>query len=130
MPNVISIIGKDKNGVRLSDREKVIAYTLTLSGNYVQHVRGTATGEVLDFTKAVGAFTEDQNWGQKGPSRVYILNPGGTGYALSIVPGADAFHWLLCIFSGVATELAGGAYPAPLTADIDIVVEATGRKFD
>jgi hypothetical protein len=119
-----------KNGVRVNEREKLVRYKLTLSGLYVQHVRGQNVGEVLDLTKAVGAFAVDQFWGVGGPSQVYVLNAGGTGYSLSVVPGADNLHWLFCVFSGVAVELAAGAYPAGLIADADILIESTGRRFD
>lgn len=132
MANVLTVDALGvANGVRVNEREKLVRYKLTLSGAYVQHIRGTATGEVLDLTKVVGdPGVADQFWGPIGPSRVYILNAGGTGYSLSIVPGVDGLHWLLCVFSGVATELAAGAYPAGLAADVDILVESTGRRFD
>jgi hypothetical protein len=69
------------NGVRVNEREKLVRYKLTLSGLYVQHVRGTAVGEVLDLTKVVLAGNApDQLWGPVGPSRLYVLNAGGTGY--------------------------------------------------
>jgi hypothetical protein len=119
------------NGVRVNEREKLVRYKLTVSGLYVQHIRGQNVGEVLDLTKVVLAGNApDQLWGPVGPSRMYVLNAGGTGYSLSIVPGADNLHWLFCVFSGVATELAAGAYPAGLIADADILIESTGRRFD
>lgn len=119
------------NGVRVNEREKLVRYKLVLTGNYVQHTRGQNVGEVLDLTKVIAAGNApDQLWGLNGPSRVYVLNAGGTGYSLSVVPGADNLHWLLCVFSNVATELAAGAYPAALLADVDILIESTGRRFD
>lgn len=130
MANVLSIAGVDKNSVRIYEREKTIAYGVALSGNYATHTRGANVGEVIIPNNATGSYVQDQLWGQKGPSRGYVLNSGGTGYSMSIVPGADALHWLFCVFSGVATELAAGAYPAGLLADLDIVVEFTGRAFD
>ncbi len=128
MANVLTIDGPD--AVRVSEREKLVRYNITLSGNYVQAVRGANTGEVIDLTKAVGANQLDQYWGQKGPRRVYALNQGSTGYTITVIPGADNLHWLLMIFSNVATQLAAGAYPAGLTTDLDILLEATGRSFD
>jgi len=124
--------GIDRNAVRVYEREKLIRYSITLSGNYAQHTRGQNVGEVIDLTKALAGtpYQADQYWGYRGPVRGYIINTGGTGYSMSLVPGADAFHWLLCIFSGVATELAAGAYPAGLLADTDIVIEFTGLAFD
>lgn len=120
-----------KNGVRVNEREKLIRYKLAVSGNYVQHIRATNTGELLDLTKVITAGNApDQLWGISGPSQVYVLNAGGTGFSLSVVPGADQLHWLFCVFSGVATELVAGAYPAALAADTDILLESTGRRFD
>lgn len=131
MANVLTIV--DPSDVRVAEREKLIRMNVRLSGNYAQAVRGQNIGEVLDLTKVVGVNQADQFWGQKGPRTVYINNVGRTGFAMSIVPGADALHWLLCIFSGVNTELAAGAYAANaagLLTDLDITVEAAGRSFD
>src|SRR5437016_1645154 len=114
MANVITI---DSGGVRLG-------------GNYASHTRGQNVGEVLDLTKVTGAFKEDQFWGPKGPIRVYVVNIGETGNSMSIVPGADNLHWLLVIYSGVATEFGAGVYSAGLLADLDIYIEASGRRFD
>lgn len=135
MANQLNLFPLDLDAVRLYEREKLIRYQVILSGSYVQHVRGTNTGELLDLTKspASALFQPQQFWGYKGPLKGYILNTGGTGYAMSIVPGADALHWLLCIFSGVATELAAGTYAANaagLLTDLDITVEFSGRSFD
>lgn len=131
-PGLSAVGGIDRNAVRIYEREKLIRYTLTLTGNYVQHVRGSNVGEVLDLTAVLGNTTyfPDQFWGYKGPVRGYVLNAGGTGYSMSIVPGADALHWLLCIFSGVATELIAGGYPAGLLTDTDIILEFSGFAFD
>ena len=131
MANVMQVL---PDAVRVSEREKVITYSLTLSGSYVQHIRGQNTGEVLDFTKALGLGGQpEQFWGANGPRRVYVLNTGGTGFSMSVVPGADRLHWLLCIFSGVATELAAGTYAANaagLLTDLDIQIETSGRTID
>lgn len=124
--------GIDINAVRVYEREKLVRYTVALSAAYAQHTRGQNVGEVLDFTKNLSNanYSPSQYWSPKGPSRVYVLNTGGTGYSMSVVPGADNLHWLLCIFSGVAAELNAGAYPAGLTGDLDIIIEASGRSFD
>jgi len=124
--------GIDLNAVRIYEREKLIRYNVTLSGAYVQHVRGQNVGEVIDLTQNLtnANYSPGQYWSARGPSRVYVINAGGTGYSMSIVPGADNLHWLLCIYSGVAAELAAGAYPAGLAADVDVVIEASGRSFD
>lgn len=131
MANVMTIdSGGVAQGVRVNEREKIIRYNVVLSGNYVQATRGQNVGEVLDLTKVSGAFAADQFWGPRGPVRGYVVNIGSTGYSMSIIPGADNLHWLLMIFSGVAAQLAAGAYPGGLTADLDIYVEFSGRRFD
>ena len=131
MANVMTIdSGGVSQGVRVNEREKIIRYNVALSGLYTQAVRGANTGEVLDLTKVTGVFAPDQFWGLRGPVRLYPVNNGSTGYSMSIIPGADSLHWLLMIFSGVATQLNAGAYPAGLTTDLDIFCEASGRRFD
>jgi hypothetical protein len=132
VPNYAGVGGFDRNAVLVYEREKRIRYSVGVFGNYVQHVRGTNVGEVIDLTKplANAPNSPNQYWGFRGPVRMYVLNPGGVGYAMSIVPGADALHWLLVIYSGIAAELAAGAYPAGLAADTDIVLEATGVAAD
>jgi len=40
------------------------------------------------------------------------------GYTAQIVPGADGLHPILKIFSAPGTELAAGAYPAAILADL------------
>lgn len=124
--------GIDINAVRVYEREKLVRYAITLTGVYVQHVRGQNVGEVIDLTKNLtnANYSPSQYWSPKGPSRMYVLNAGGTGYSMSIVPGADSLHWLLCIFSTVTGELNAGGYPAGLLADLDIIIEASGRAFD
>lgn len=144
MPNLLSLAnftgltaasgqnGLDRNVSRLYEREKLLRYSVVLSGAYVQAIRGTNVGEVLDLTKvppnALGV--SNSSWGYRGPVRMYVINPGSNGNGMVIIPGADAFHWILKIFSGVGAELAAGAYPAGLLADLDIVAEATGNNFD
>jgi hypothetical protein len=131
MANVLTV--RDLNAVRQEQREKTIRYTVTLSGNYTQFVRGTNVGEVLDLTKVQSTqYLPDQYWGNVGPQIMYLLNNGssGTATSMSIVPGADKMHWLLVIYSAVGTQLAAAAYPAGLLADLDIVAEATGRVMD
>lgn len=123
----------DRNAVRVYEREKLIRYTVILSGNYQQHIRGQNVGEVLNLGQAYNPVTYqyDQYWGLKGPVRAYVLNAGASGYNMSICPGADPFHWLLYVQALAAGgELAAGAYPAALTAELDIVIEATGFAFD
>jgi hypothetical protein len=122
----------DFEAVRPEEQCKLIRYQVTLSGLYVQHTRGQDVGEVIDLTKALPNATGVPRayWGNRGASRVYLINPGGTGYSMSIVPGADLLHWLLVVYSAIATELAAGAYPAGLTTDLDIIIEASGRACD
>lgn len=132
MPNILTVdaLGVN-NGVRVNEREKLVRYKLTLAGNYVQGVRGSAVGEILDLTKVVPAGNSpDQFWGPQGPSKCYVLSVGNSGYSMSVIPGVDNLHWILMIFSGVAAQLAAGAYPAGLLTDLDILIESTGRRFD
>ena len=132
MASVLTI--NDLNAVRQEQEEKTITYSVALSGNYTQFIRGTNTGELLDLTKVVSTqYLPGQFWGPVGPRVVYMLNTGSTGYSMSVVPGADLLHWLLVIYSGVAAQLAAGGYAAnaaALLTDLDIKVEARGRKFD
>jgi hypothetical protein len=129
MPNVLTI--KSPDDVRISEREKLIRMNCRLSGNYAVHTRGQNVGEVLDLTKVVGAAGgTDQFWGKNGPRSVYITNIGESGFSMSIVPGADSLHWLLVIYSALATEHAAAVYEAGLLADLDITIEASGRSFD
>jgi len=129
MANQLTI--NDLNAVRQEQREKTITYAVALSGNYTQFVRGQNVGEVMQPNQAASQqYLPDQFWGQVGPRVMYLLNTGSTGYSMSVVPGADNLHWLLVIFSGVAVQLNAGAYPAGLTADLDIKVEGRGRVMD
>lgn len=131
-PPAPPVAGIDRNAVRTYEREKLIRYSVALTGSYVVAVRGTNTGEVIDLTKspANANFSPMELWGYKGPVRGYVISPGFAGYAMSIVPGADALHWLLVIFSTLTAQLAAGAYPGALTADADIVLEFSGQIFD
>lgn len=125
MANVLAV-----DDVIVGQGMKIVRYKVTLSGSYVQAVRGANTGEVLVLNGATGIFKQAQFWGQNGPKRVYVVNLTN-GYAVGIQPGADALHWLLVFFGlGVNTQLAAGAYPAPITGDLDFYIEAVGREFD
>jgi hypothetical protein len=121
----------DLNAVRVEQREKTITYNVALSGSYVQAVRGTNVGEVLDLTRVTSTqYLPSQFWGPEGPRIFYLLNTGSSGFAMSIVPGADLLHWLLMIFTASATQLVAGTYAANaagLLTDLDIKVEGRGR---
>lgn len=129
MANVLTV---KVNGVRVSEREKLVRYGVTLSGSYATHTRGTAIGEILNLNAAANpSFAAEALWGTKGPDAVYVVNVGNTGFSMSIVPGVDGLHWQLVIFSGVATEQAPATYASlNLTTDLDIIIEASGRSFD
>lgn len=123
---------QDRNAVRPYEREKLVRYSVTLSGNYVQHVRGQNVGEVINLAQALvpASYQPMQFWGYTGPVRVYVINSGASFYPMTICPGADAFHWLLVIQALAAGgELAAGPYPAALLAELDIVIEASGAEF-
>lgn len=127
MANALTIA--DANAVRINDKEKLIRYKVALTGGYVQAVRGTAVGEVLNLAVITGLFQAGQFWSTKGPISGRVQQ-GPQGLVARIIPGVDAFHWILQIFSAFATELAAGAYSAAVLADADIVVEFYGRTFD
>lgn len=122
----------DRNAVRVYEREKLIRYSVILSGNYAQFTRGQNVGEVLNLQQAYvpASYQANQFWGYKGPVRGYVISGGASGYNMTIEIGADPFHWLLVIQSAVATQLAAGPYPAALLAELGIVVEFTGFAFD
>ncbi len=61
MANVLTI--NDLNAVRVEQREKTITYSVALSGNYAQAVRGQNVGEVLDLTKVQSTqYLPEQFW--------------------------------------------------------------------
>ncbi len=128
MANVLTIL---PNGARIGDRTKTIRYGVTLSGSYAQHTRGQNVGEVLDLNAALNpGFQQDAKWGNKGPDLTYIINIGN-GYNLQIVPGADARHPVLVLYSSAGTEQAAATYASlGLNTDLDIIIEATGRNCD
>ena len=109
--------------IKLPHGFKKIRLAVTLSGNYVQAVRGANTGEVLSLGAATNPlYLPDASFGQKGAARGRIVN-GPSGNIGEIIPGADALHWLLKFFSAADTELGAGAYSAPIKADADFVIE-------
>jgi hypothetical protein len=125
MANVLTVDGVQ--AVRIAEREKLIRVNCVLSGNYVQApARGTNGGELIDLTKVVGiAGKEGQFWGPKGPARGYPLQ-GPAGFSAQLIPGADALHWVLKIWSSAGNEHAAGAYEASITGDLDFYLEFTG----
>lgn len=129
MANTLTLDGPD--GQRVQEREKIVRYKVVLTGNYVQAVRGSNTvGEVLDLTRVIGVGGISGLWGPNGPKRAYVINGIG-GFGVQVLPGADNLHWLLKFFSTTpGVELAAGAYPAPVTADVDAYIEFSGRPFD
>lgn len=127
MPNVLSI--PDFNAVRQTEKEKLIRYKVVLSGAYVQAVRGTAVGEVLNLASVAGLFQPGQFWSQKGPITGRVQQ-GPQGLVGRILPGVDALHPILQLWTNSTTELVAGAYAAGVLADQDIIVEFYGRTFD
>jgi hypothetical protein len=124
MANVLTVI---KVSRMMAIRK--IRYQVRLSGNYVQAVRGSNVGEVLDLTNIVGKYDPDQYWGQQGPLNVNLMS-APAGLTAKVIPGADVYHWLLQVFSTTpATEFSAGAYSAALLADLDIFIEAEGGNF-
>jgi hypothetical protein len=126
MPNVLAVDDSIPQ-----ERVRLIRYKVTLSGAYVQAVRGTATGEVLNLNGATNPKGLPQAlWGKDGPTRVYPLNGFG-GFGVEIVQGVDNLHPILKFFGTTpGTELAAGAYAAGVTGDLDTFIEAIGRIED
>jgi hypothetical protein len=118
MPNTMAI-----QDVQNSTDVTVIIFKVTLSGSYVQAVRGSNTGERFIPNSATNPNNKIKAFaGNKGFMRGYpIQGPGGFG--CSVLPGADPFNWLLKLY-GVTpgTELAAGAYAAGVTGDLDFLV--------
>ncbi len=125
MPNVLTVIGDNT-----TIKERYLRYGVALSGSYVQAVRGSNVGEVLNLSSiASGTYGPTQYWGFEGPKYVKLLNGPG-GYTAEILPGADKFHWLLKIYGTTpGTELSAGAYPASISGDLDIAIEADGAVY-
>jgi hypothetical protein len=113
------------------ERVRFIRYKCTiLAGNYVQAVRGTGAGEVLNINGATNPKNLPQAlWGKDGPTRGYVINGPG-GFAAQIVPGADNLHPLLKIWASGGVEHAAGAYEAAITGDLDFFIEFVGRIED
>jgi hypothetical protein len=108
--------------VQHSQDVTVYVYLVTLSGSYVQAVRGANTGEVLLPLSATNPNNLPNAFpGTKGFKRGYVIQGGG-GNGTEIMPGADAFHWLLKFYSAANTQLAAGAYNAAITGDVDFMV--------
>lgn len=108
--------------VQTGNNVDVYIYIVTLSGNYVQAVRGSNTGERLQPLLASNAnFIPKAFPGNKGFKRGYVIQ-GGAGNGVQIVPGADPLNWLLKFFSSANTQLVAGAYNAAITGDVDFIV--------
>jgi len=116
--------------VQIGQASTVYVYKVTLSGNYVQAVRGSNTGEVLQPLSASNPNFKPKAYpGNKGFDRAYIIQgPGGNG--AEIVPGADAFNWLLKLYSAANTQVTAGAYNAAVTGDLDILVGFECKNFN
>ena len=129
MANVLTI--SEVNAARVGEREKLIRYKATFSGSYATSGRGADTGDVLKLETATNPnFLSNASWGPNGPSRVYFIN-GPAGYGAEILPGGTPTHFVMKLYSAGGTELANAtAYPAGMTGDLDIVIEASGRSFD
>lgn len=117
MSNVLAL-----QEVQTGNNVDVYIYKLTLSGNYVQAVRTTNTGERLQPLNATNPnFVSKAFPGNKGFKRGYVIQGGG-GNGVEILPGLDAFNWLLKVYSAANTELGAGAYNVAVTGDLDILV--------
>lgn len=106
-------------------KQKRVRYNLLLSGVYVQVANG---GEILNLNGASGVYDSDQYWGYQGPKWGTVEQPPA-GYPAQIVPGVDSLHPILKVFSAVGVELAAGAYPAAILAELNAFIEFWGADF-
>lgn len=108
--------------VQTGNNVDVYIFTITLTGSYVQAVRGTNTGELLLPLNASNPNFFPKGFpGIKGFKRAYVIQGGG-GNGTQIIPGADPLHWLLKFFSAANTQLTAGAYNAAITGDVDFMI--------
>ena len=111
-------------------RTTIYVYKLTLSGSYVQASRGTNTGERLQPLLATDQSGSNFRGfpGNKGFNRGYVIQGGG-GNGTEIMPGADAFNWILKMYASANTEVGAGAYNAAITGDLDMLVAFEGPSI-
>lgn len=107
-------------------KQKRVRYGLVLSGVYVQAANG---GEILNLNGAAGNFDPGQFWGYTGPKYGDPTQPPA-GYTAQILPGADGLHWVLKVFSAAGQELAAGAYPAAILADLNAFIEFWAADYE
>jgi hypothetical protein len=111
MPFAISITSVDA----AADNVHIFG-TLTASGSY------TTGGDTLDFT-TVGS----QVLASSAPVQVWI--GGSTGDSYSWIKGTALNNQKIKINSASASELAAGAYPARITGDASVQIEAVFSKM-
>jgi hypothetical protein len=118
MAIAVSLTYKD-----VTRRREVRGYTLTLSGSY------STGGDTMNLLTATNPNKlEKPLWSKRKPTGFEVQN-FTTGFAAEIIPGTDNTAWLLKIENGATgAELAAGAYPAALTADVNIRVEFSGPQ--
>jgi hypothetical protein len=99
-------------------RKKRITYKPTFSGNYTN-----PGGDTLDFTAATDPNFKNARIPAVAPEFIEINgNPGGNG--AEGIPGTTAANGKIKLFSSVNTELAGGAYNAAVTGDVNVTITA------
>lgn len=102
--------------------------TEVLSVTVSSLVETIAGGDTVDLTK----LTNPNNIGDAAigfPGTIKIWEVIGTpaGYNAKLVPGAALNTWRLRVFSAMGTELATGAYPAAILADV-FTIRLVGPK--
>lgn len=125
MPNILTV-----DETQPQEKFRTVRYKVAIqAGNYVQAVRGSNVGEVLNLNGALNPLGKTNAlWGKDGPDRGYPLQ-GPAGFGVSIIPGADGLHWLLKVWGSVGVEHVAGAYEAAIVADVDFLIEFTAANF-
>jgi len=92
--------------------------TVTPSGNY------STGGDTLDFTTVANQLGASQ-----APVQVWVAGSTGDAYAFIRAGSPALANGKIKISTASATELASGAYPARITGDTNIQLEAVFNKM-
>lgn len=104
--------------IDITRRKKRITYKLTFSGNY------TAGGDTLNLSTATNPKFLPAAFPSRVPDQIDVMgSPGGN--APEAVLGTGPSDNKLKLFSSANNELAAGAYNAAVTADANVLIEAT-----
>ena len=113
--------------VQVGERTTLYVHKVTLSGSYVQAVRGSNTAELLAPNAASNPnFFAKPSAGEY--LRAYPLQGPG-GFSCEILPGSNATSWLLKVYGSSGTEHTAAAYEAAITGDLDFYVGFEARNY-